>query len=101
MPELPEVETIARRLQKSIVGHTVTQAHVHSKLVVKEPPGSQFAQKIVGARISRVWRRAKWLVIDTDRGAIVVHLRMTGTLDALPAPDASIKFVRLALDLDD
>jgi formamidopyrimidine-DNA glycosylase len=106
MPELPEVEVIARRLrngntrEKKIVGRTVTAAHVPSTRAVREPSRAAFAKQIEGARFVDVKRRAKYLLLETDRGVLLVHLRLTGDLHVLPAGDEP-RFLRVALDLDD
>jgi formamidopyrimidine-DNA glycosylase len=77
MPELPEVETLRRQLQKAIVGKTIAQVGV---LRVKSFQGSQTA--IVGKTVQRIDRRAKVLAIRLGKGfpVILVHLKMTGQL---------------------
>ena len=107
MPELPEVETIARRLRDGnkreprIVGRTVVAARVPSKKALKEPKPARFAEQIVGARFTGVRRRAKHLILETDRGALLVHLRLTGDLHVVDARAEPPRFVRVGLDLDD
>ena len=80
MPELPEVETIARGLANAVVGRTVGAVAVSlPKVVLPEP--KRFAQKLTGRRIDAVGRRGKFVVLSLDSGgALVVHLRMTGRL---------------------
>ncbi|HSL59226.1 MAG TPA: bifunctional DNA-formamidopyrimidine glycosylase/DNA-(apurinic or apyrimidinic site) lyase [Acidimicrobiales bacterium] len=80
MPELPEVETVRRRLRPLVVGRTVHSAWGH--------PSPKFASAVEasGATITDVTRRGKYLLIalDDDR-ELVVHLGMTGVLR--PRPD--------------
>jgi formamidopyrimidine-DNA glycosylase len=97
VPELPEVEVIARRVRKEIVGKRVVKARVMSAKTVKEPSRAKFANEIEGAKFVDVRRRAKHLVLETDRGVLLVHLRLTGDLHVGSEP----KFTRVALDLDD
>ena len=77
MPELPEVETVVRGLQTTIVGETIMDLEVpwEKALVADDPYDS-----VVGKSIKAVRRRAKYIIIELDRGALLVHLRMTGKL---------------------
>jgi len=80
VPELPEVETIARGLANAVVGKTIDSATVLlPKVVVPEP--ERFARDVAGQRIDAVGRRGKFVVISLASGRqLVVHLRMTGRL---------------------
>ena len=80
MPELPEVETIARGLANAITGRTIADAEVSlGRVVVPEP--QRFGAEIAGERVERVGRRGKYVVATLGSGrALVVHLRMTGRL---------------------
>ncbi len=107
MPELPEVEIIRRRLrdgtkaEKKLVGRRVTGVHVPSPRALKEPSKAAFAKAIHGARFIDVKRRAKYLLVETDKGTLLVHLRLTGDLHVVPASAEEPRFLRLAVDLDD
>lgn len=76
MPELPEVETIRRGLEKKIVGLTI------KNLQVLSPKSVQFDPELVeGKKVLGVWRRAKILGIDIEGDlTIFFHLKMTGQL---------------------
>ncbi|MBT4035924.1 MAG: DNA-formamidopyrimidine glycosylase [Candidatus Marinimicrobia bacterium] len=77
MPELPEVETVVRGLQNTIVGESIMDLEVPwEKALVAEDP----YESIVGKSITGVSRRAKYIIIKLDMGALLVHLRMTGKL---------------------
>ncbi len=81
MPELPEVETIARDLQARIVGATIADVQVISPDVLREVGPRAFRKRLTGERIERVWRRAKHAVIDLTSGSrICVQPRFTGAL---------------------
>jgi len=59
MPELPEVETVVRIIRPKLEGRTVTAARVRWRRTVG---ARNFEAKVVGARVVRVWRRAKFIV---------------------------------------
>ena len=81
MPELPEVETIARDLESTVRGATVLAAHVHRPNVLRERTPRAFAARIAGATFERFWRRAKYVVGDLSTGdRLVVSPRFTGAL---------------------
>lgn len=80
MPELPEVETIVRDLQHLLPGARIREVEVlHPDLLPAEDPRS-FAEGVEGARVERVARRAKNILLHLDRGLLVVNLGMTGRL---------------------
>ncbi len=79
VPELPEVETIARGLSSAITGKTIDSAAVFRPVVY--PESERFAREIAGERIAAVGRRGKFVVFSLGSGRrLVVHLRMTGRL---------------------
>lgn len=87
MPELPEVETIARDLESTVRGATVSAAHVHRADVLRERTAKGFAGRIAGATFERFWRRAKYVVGDLSTGdRLVVSPRFTGALLVEAAP---------------
>ncbi len=81
MPELPEVETIARGLANAVVGKTIASAAVSMAKIAVAPPGRSFPVDLPGDTIAAVGRRAKFIVIHLASGRrLTVHLRMTGRL---------------------
>ena len=82
MPELPEVETVARDLQRWVAGATIQSAEVHWDRTIRHPqPPERFMAEIAGATIQRVTRRAKTVLIHLADGRVMtVALRMTGAL---------------------
>ncbi|MFI5244895.1 MAG: bifunctional DNA-formamidopyrimidine glycosylase/DNA-(apurinic or apyrimidinic site) lyase [Gemmatimonadales bacterium] len=87
MPELPEVETIARDLESTVRGATVRAAHVFRADVLRGSRAKVFAGRIAGATLDRFWRRAKYVVADLSTGdRLVVSPRFTGALLVEPAP---------------
>ncbi len=90
MPELPEVEIIARRLRDGIdtpplPGKKITGVSILWPRHIAQPSASIFRQKIRGRVISDVQRRGKFIVIPLDCGSMLIHLRMSGDLYLLPA----------------
>ena len=81
MPELPEVETIRRGLNRLIVGKTIARARHYDSSKSFPNDSTTVAHFLYGAHITAVRRRAKVLLIDLDtRYTLVVHLKMTGQL---------------------
>ena len=81
MPELPETETIARDLNESIAGRTITAVRVTRPDVLRELGKTAFIRRLTGSRILKSWRRAKLVVTDLSTGdRIVVQPRFTGAL---------------------
>ena len=102
MPELPEVETIARDLQRRIAGSTIAAVEVSKPDVLRIAGARALANRTTGATITRCWRRAKLVVMDlstSDR--LVVSLRFTGALlvddGSLTDEDRRYSTVRWAL----
>jgi formamidopyrimidine-DNA glycosylase len=104
MPELPEVETIARALAAEAAGRTVAAVHCCDPSALAPTPEA-FAALVSGRRIEAIDRRGKLLVLNLSGGAqIGVHLRMTGRLFFLPpGPKACMEpeRPRAVLELDD
>jgi formamidopyrimidine-DNA glycosylase len=81
VPELPEVETIARGLAKAVTGKTIAAVTVAMRKVAVAPQGVSFESALAGDGVVSVGRRGKYVTIDLSSGRrLVVHLRMTGRL---------------------
>ncbi|MGH9190471.1 MAG: bifunctional DNA-formamidopyrimidine glycosylase/DNA-(apurinic or apyrimidinic site) lyase [Acidimicrobiales bacterium] len=82
MPELPEVETIKRDLEKEVVGRRIKAVEVTGMRSVRRHPNKKhFASKLEGFKIAGVERKGKYLVIRLETGdVLVVHLGMSGQL---------------------
>jgi len=81
VPELPETETIARDLDRAISGDTILDVRVTRKDVLRETTPARLRDRVVGASVTRTWRRAKLIVIDLSSGdRVVVQPRFTGAL---------------------
>jgi formamidopyrimidine-DNA glycosylase len=80
MPELPEVETIARTLRPQLVGRRILEADVRWARTVAMPSVKKFKEQIQGQKILEVSRRAKFLNIQLTTYNLLIHLRMSGDL---------------------
>jgi formamidopyrimidine-DNA glycosylase len=106
MPELPEVDTVARLIRPHLVGRRVVAARVSWKRTLGGLAPKEFERSVSGAKFARVWRRAKFVVMDLERdskpaGWLVGHLRMTGRFHVEPAGAERDDYERVALALDD
>ena len=104
MPELPETETIARDLDRALVGATIVDVAVSRSDVLREITPGRLAARLIGAAIQRAWRRAKLVVLDLSTGdRLVVQPRFTGALliDDGALPDEELRYSTVAFCLDD
>jgi formamidopyrimidine-DNA glycosylase len=102
MPELPEVETVARDLRPRILGATIVGARTSWARTLRTHTPEAFAEAVAGRRVEGVWRRAKQIAIDlSGDAALTIHLKMTGQLFVVPAETAVDPYVRLVLEFED
>ncbi|MBI5433678.1 MAG: bifunctional DNA-formamidopyrimidine glycosylase/DNA-(apurinic or apyrimidinic site) lyase [Planctomycetes bacterium] len=106
MPELPEVETVARLLRPKLVGRVFRGGEVLWARTIESSGPDEFLAALRGASCTRVWRRAKFVVVDLERrgkqaGHLVCHLRMTGRLHVEAPGYDSGSHLRVRLELDD
>ncbi len=80
MPELPEVETIVRDLNKNILGRKIEDVWSDAEKIIKRPKKfSAFKKKLIGKKIERVKRRAKNILFGlSGEETLLVHQKMTG-----------------------
>jgi formamidopyrimidine-DNA glycosylase len=105
VPELPEVETIRRRLAPVLEGATIERAEIVDPRLTRPVDPRFVADALVGERIVSLERRGKYLLWRLESGrTLVVHLRMTGSLRHGPGghlPDDAYRRATLALDTGD
>ena len=102
MPELPEVETVARDLRPLIVGSTIVGARCSWARTLRTHAPEAFAEAVAGRRVEAVGRRAKLVVVElSGDAALTIHLKMTGQLFVVPADLPVDPYVRLVLELAD
>jgi formamidopyrimidine-DNA glycosylase len=81
MPELPEVETLRRDLEKEVVGRRIKAVQVNGTRSVRRVTKRQFVDRVEGHRITAIHRKGKYLLFKLDGGdTLVVHLGMSGQL---------------------
>jgi formamidopyrimidine-DNA glycosylase len=99
VPELPEVETTRRGIEPHVVGRRVTALAVHEPRLRWRVAGDM-AEQVRGQRIEAARRRAKYLLLDLERGTLIWHLGMSGSLCVRPvnAARATHDHVDLVLD---
>jgi formamidopyrimidine-DNA glycosylase len=86
VPELPEVETVARALRPLVIGATITGARVSWARTLRSHTPEAFGEAVAGRRVEGVGRRAKQIVVDlSGDAALTIHLKMTGQLFVVPA----------------
>jgi formamidopyrimidine-DNA glycosylase len=78
LPELPEVETVKRGLQPSVEGRRLISVKAR-RADLRIPFPDKFESRISGRRVIRLWRRAKYILLDLEGGeTLVIHLGMSG-----------------------
>ena len=104
MPELPEVETLRRGLERHLTGRTLGAARVRVAKMIKgtfrDPEG--FRERLRGTRVESIGRRGKHLIIALDSGYhLLFHLNMRGQLIVTPSAVPEEKYLAAAFPLDD
>jgi formamidopyrimidine-DNA glycosylase len=80
MPELPEVETVRRRLAPVLEGRSFEQVEISDPRLTRPLDPFEVARELEGERVAAVDRRGKYLIVRFESGrALLVHLRMTGS----------------------
>lgn len=106
MPELPEVEAVVRALRPLAEGRTILRARVIHPIAVRPSSGrgakqaaAQMERNVRGQKIRSVARLGKYLVLQLERGALVLHFRLDGQLVWFDSHKTS-GHVDVALELD-
>ncbi|HET7555504.1 MAG TPA: bifunctional DNA-formamidopyrimidine glycosylase/DNA-(apurinic or apyrimidinic site) lyase [Gaiellaceae bacterium] len=104
MPELPEVDTVRRRLEPVLAGRRFDRVEILDARLTRPHDPLGVAAELTGERIRAVDRRGKYLVLRFESGrALLIHLRMTGSLLHVPAGTAAgaDPYRRATVGLDD
>ena len=117
MPELPEVETMVRRLREPIVGRTIVGVSLDWNRMVGRPTPAEFRRRLPGLTVRSIDRRAKYLVFALSErskpGAaksartaaptqfLLIHLKMSGKLNVTARDQPFNKHDHVIFDLDD
>ncbi len=98
MPELPEVETVRRAIAPVLEGRTLEHVEINDIRLTRPEDPLEVAAELTGERVEHVDRRGKYLVVRFASGrALLIHLRMTGSLLSEPRETSHIR-ATLALD---
>jgi len=90
MPELPEVETIIRRLRNGtqnhppVPGHVIQSIEIRWDRIIAEPDPQTFRENLIGKEIKDAQRRGKFLHFPLSKGHLIAHLRMSGDMRMEP-----------------
>ena len=80
MPELPEVETTVRGIKPHLLQQTIQRVVVRQKQLRWPIPALTLQRLLPSQTITNISRRAKYILIETTAGTLVIHLGMSGTL---------------------
>jgi formamidopyrimidine-DNA glycosylase len=81
VPELPEVETVRRRLAPALEGRRFAHVEIGDPRLTRPHDPFEVARELEGERVTLVDRRGKYLIVRFESGrALLIHLRMTGSL---------------------
>jgi formamidopyrimidine-DNA glycosylase len=81
VPELPEVETVRRRLAPALEGRRFEHVEITDPRLTRPNDPFEVARELEGERVTKVDRRGKYLIVRFESGrALLIHLRMTGSL---------------------
>ncbi|MBI2706190.1 MAG: bifunctional DNA-formamidopyrimidine glycosylase/DNA-(apurinic or apyrimidinic site) lyase [Actinobacteria bacterium] len=99
MPELPEVETIRRELERDVVGRRIKAVEVtNNRSIRRHANRKQFISRIEGTKVASVERKGKYLLLKLDSGdLVVVHLGMSGQLRRVPSKEPMEKHTHVVI----
>ena len=99
MPELPEVETTRRGIERALSGHRITALRIYDRRL-RWPIEEQLPVLLAGQRVLGIGRRAKYLLLTLERGSLILHLGMSGSLRILPGQTPRLKHDQFDLTLE-
>jgi formamidopyrimidine-DNA glycosylase len=99
VPELPEVETTRRGIRTAMRGRRIARFELRDHRL-RWPVAPALARELPGQRVRDVGRRAKYLLIELERGTLIAHLGMSGSLRVVPAGTPWLKHDHYEIDLD-
>lgn len=99
MPELPEVETIRRELERDVVGKRVKAVEVtNNRSIRRHANRKQFTSRIEGTKVTSIERKGKFLLLKLDSAdLVVVHLGMSGQLRRVPSKEPMEKHTHVVI----
>lgn len=97
MPELPEVETTRRGIAPHITHQQVTAVTIRNASL-RWPVPSDLPQLLIGQQLQCVNRRGKYLLLSFERGVVLIHLGMSGTLRVVESGSVAAKHDHVDID---
>jgi formamidopyrimidine-DNA glycosylase len=102
MPELPEVELVAKSLNKLVSARKIIVAELLRERLAPYNPPTEFAEKLKNTQINFVHRRGKHILFDLNNGqTLISHLRMSGRFQLLPIEYDLPKFTHAVFYFED
>jgi formamidopyrimidine-DNA glycosylase len=102
VPELPEVETVRRGLERFVVGRRIDRVEVGRARTVRRTSPRALVDGLTGTQVLSAGRRGKYLLLPLDSGdELMVHLRMSGKLLVAPSGALRPAHTHVVLTLDD
>lgn len=100
MPELPEVETVRRTLERQILNKTITDVKVYYERMLENCTKEDFISTLKGKTIKKIDRYGKYLIFIFDDCSLISHLRMEGKffIKNLDAPKEKHEHIVFTLD---
>jgi len=96
VPELPEVETTRRGIERALTRRHVEVLRIYDRRL-RWPIEANLPEEVAGQRVLAIGRRAKYLLIRLERGTLIVHLGMSGSLRLRDAAAPLLKHDHYAL----
>jgi formamidopyrimidine-DNA glycosylase len=101
MPEMPEVETLARKLRKKLIGKCISRVHL-SGLSLRRPIDRSFAARLQGHTVRKISRRGKYLIAELEPRAFwLIHLGMSGRILYHSGESAGAKHTHVTVQFSD
>jgi len=101
MPELPEVETVRKAVERLISGKSISQVRVLGKRVVEGASQGQMRDRLLGKRIEGCLRRGKYLILRGEDFLLLIHFGMSGSLTFSPRGSCPRRHTHLVIGFDD
>jgi formamidopyrimidine-DNA glycosylase len=99
VPELPEVESTRRGIERALGGQRIRELRIYDHRL-RWPIEAQMPRQLAGQQLMAVGRRAKYLLLRLERGTVIVHLGMSGSLRIVPAQEVRLKHDQYELLLE-
>lgn len=101
MPELPEVETVRKGLERLVVGKTIEQVTIFWPRIIEQPDVEVFEKKLIGQKIKKMERRGKFLIFKLTNYDLISHLRMEGKYETHLPTDEKDKHTHVIFSFTD